>query len=96
MHRSHEARDLTVENRKLRGVHFAMEHLTASAKALLNGGPDHSPIHARDKHVIVVGGGDTGTDCVATAMRQGCKSLTQIEIMARPPMDRAADDPWPE
>ena len=91
-----QARDLTVANRKLRGVHFAMEYLTASTKALLNGGPDHSPIHARDKHVIVVGGGDTGTDCVATAIRQGCKSLTQIEIMARPPMDRAADNPWPE
>jgi glutamate synthase (NADPH/NADH) small chain len=91
-----QARDLTVENRKLQGVHFAMEYLTASTKALLNGGPDHSPIHARDRHVVVVGGGDTGTDCVATAMRQGCKSLTQIEIMAQPPLDRAADNPWPE
>ncbi len=91
-----QARDLNVENRKLQGVHFAMEYLTQSTKALLNGGPDHSPIHARDKHVVVVGGGDTGTDCVATAMRQGCKSLTQIEIMARPPMERAADNPWPE
>src|SRR5579885_3243046 len=89
-------RDLAVENRKLRGVHFAMDYLTASTKALLNGGPDHSPIHARDKHVVVVGGGDTGTDCVATAMRQGCKSLTQIEIMPQPPMERAADNPWPE
>ena len=91
-----QARDLAVANRKLQGVHFAMEYLTASTKALLNGGPDHSPIHARDKHVIVVGGGDTGTDCVATAMRQGCKSLTQIEIMPQPPMDRAGDNPWPE
>ncbi|HUA23860.1 MAG TPA: glutamate synthase subunit beta [Steroidobacteraceae bacterium] len=91
-----QARDLTVENRKLQGVHFAMDYLTASTKALLNGGPDHSPIHARDKHVVVVGGGDTGTDCVATAMRQGCKSLTQIEIMSQPPMERADDNPWPE
>jgi glutamate synthase (NADPH) small chain len=91
-----QARDLTVENRKLQGVHFAMEYLTASTKALLNGGPDHSPIHARGRHVVVVGGGDTGTDCVATAMRQGCKSLTQIEIMAQPPLERAADNPWPE
>jgi glutamate synthase (NADPH) small chain len=91
-----QARDLAVENRKLQGVHFAMDYLTASTKALLNGGPDHSPLHARDKHVVVVGGGDTGTDCVATAMRQGCKSLTQIEIMPRPPMERADDNPWPE
>ena len=91
-----QPRDLTVENRKLQGVHFAMEYLTASTKALLNGGADHSPIQARGKDVVVVGGGDTGTDCVATAMRQGCKSLTQLEIMARPPMDRAADNPWPE
>ena len=91
-----QARDLPVENRRLDGVHFAMEYLTASTKALLNGGPDHSPIHARGKHVIVVGGGDTGTDCVATAMRQGCKSLTQIEILPRPPTERAADNPWPE
>ena len=91
-----QARDLAVANRKLRGVHFAMEYLTASTKSLLNGGPDHSPIHARGKHVVVVGGGDTGTDCVATAMRQGCKSLTQIEIMAQPPMERADDNPWPE
>jgi glutamate synthase (NADPH/NADH) small chain len=91
-----QPRDLTVENRKLRGVHFAMDYLTASTKSLLNGGPDHSPIHARGKHVVVVGGGDTGTDCVATAMRQGCKSLTQIEIMPQPPVERAPDNPWPE
>jgi glutamate synthase (NADPH/NADH) small chain len=73
-----------------------MDYLTASTKSLLNGGADHSPIHARGKDVIVIGGGDTGTDCVATAMRQGCKSLTQLEIMQQPPMDRAADNPWPE
>jgi glutamate synthase (NADPH) small chain len=91
-----QARDLQVEGRKLEGVHFAMEYLTASTKALLNGGADHAPIHARDKDVIVLGGGDTGTDCVGTAMRQGCRSLTQIEILPRPPMDRAPDNPWPE
>ncbi|MGH9807627.1 MAG: glutamate synthase subunit beta, partial [Terriglobia bacterium] len=90
------ARDLPVDGRNLKGVHFAMEYLTASTKALLNGGPDHTPIHARDRHVIVIGGGDTGTDCVGTAMRQGCKSLTQIEILPQPPLDRAADNPWPE
>ena len=89
-------RDLPVDGRNLAGVHFAMDYLTESTKALLNGGPNHSPIQARDKDVIVIGGGDTGTDCVATAMRQGCRSLTQLEIMQQPPMDRAADNPWPE
>ena len=64
--------------------------------ALLNGGADHSPIHARGKDVIVIGGGDTGTDCVGTALRHGCRSVTQIEIMARPPVERASDNPWPE
>ena len=91
-----QARDLTVTGRNLQGVHFAMEYLCASTKAILDGGPDLCPIHARDRHVIVIGGGDTGTDCVATAMRQGCRSLTQIEILPRPPMERADDNPWPE
>jgi glutamate synthase (NADPH/NADH) small chain len=91
-----QPRDLSADGRKLAGVHFAMEYLTASTKSLLNGGADHSPIHARDRHVVVLGGGDTGTDCVGTAMRQGCRSLTQAEILPRPPMDRAEDNPWPE
>jgi glutamate synthase (NADPH/NADH) small chain len=91
-----QPRDLAVEGRDLRGVHLAMEYLTASTRALLNGGADHSPIHARGKDVVVIGGGDTGTDCVGTALRQGCRSVTQIEIMARPPVERAADNPWPE
>ncbi len=89
-------RDLQVDGRNLQGVHFAMDYLTASTQALLNGGADASPIHARDLDVVVIGGGDTGTDCVGTAMRQGCKSLTQFEIMPTPPMDRAMDNPWPE
>jgi len=89
-------RDLAVQGRALKGVHFAMEYLTASTRALLNSGADHSVIHARGKHVVVVGGGDTGTDCVGTAMRQGCKSLVQLEILAQPPVDRADDNPWPE
>jgi glutamate synthase (NADPH) small chain len=91
-----QPRDLPVEGRSLEGVHFAMDYLTASTKALLNGGADHSPIHGRDRDVVVIGGGDTGTDCVGTAMRQGCRSLAQFEIMPKPPMDRAADNPWPE
>jgi len=91
-----QPRDLPVEGRDLSGVHFAMEYLTASTRALLDGGPDQCPIHARGKDVVVIGGGDTGTDCVGTALRQGCRSLLQIEIMARPPVERAADNPWPE
>jgi glutamate synthase (NADPH/NADH) small chain len=91
-----QPRDLPVEGRNLAGVHFAMDYLTANTRALLDGGSDSSPIHARGKDVVVIGGGDTGTDCVATAMRHGCRSLTQIEILARPPDERAADNPWPE
>jgi glutamate synthase (NADPH) small chain len=89
-------RDLPIEGRDLEGVHFAMDYLTASTKALLNGGADHSPLHARGKDVVVIGGGDTGTDCVATALRQGCRSLVQFEILPKPPADRAVDNPWPE
>jgi glutamate synthase (NADPH/NADH) small chain len=91
-----QARDLAATGRNLAGVHFAMEYLTASTKALLSGAPEASPIHAGGRHVIVIGGGDTGSDCVGTAMRQGCKSLSQIEIMPCPPMERASDNPWPE
>ncbi len=89
-------RDLPIEGRGLQGVHFAMEYLTANTKALLNGGPDHAPIHARGKDVIVIGGGDTGTDCVGSSMRQGAKSVTQIEILPRPPDERQPGNPWPE
>jgi glutamate synthase (NADPH/NADH) small chain len=91
-----QPRDLPIEGRSLKGVHFAMEYLTVNTQSLLNGGADHSPIHARGKDVVVIGGGDTGTDCVGTAMRHGCKSLVQIEILPKPPQDRAADNPWPE
>ena len=91
-----QPRDLPIEGRQLQGVHFAMEFLTANTKALLNGGTDHSPIHARGKDVVVIGGGDTGTDCVGTSLRHGCRSITQIEILPRPPLERQADNPWPE
>ena len=91
-----QPRDLPVEGRNLNGVHFAMEYLTANTTAVLAGNPDASSIHARGKDVVVIGGGDTGTDCVGSAMRQGCKSLLQIEILPKPPMERAADNPWPE
>jgi glutamate synthase (NADPH/NADH) small chain len=87
-------RDLRVEGRELGGVHYAMDFLTANTKALL-GGPA-TPISAAGKNVIVIGGGDTGTDCVGTAIRQGAKSVTQLEILPRPPETRAADNPWPQ
>src|SRR6185503_5454756 len=89
-------RDLPVEGRQLKGVHFAMDFLTASTQSVLRGKPEDSAITAQGKDVLVLGGGDTGTDCVGTSMRQGCRSLTQLEIMAMPPMDRAEDNPWPE
>jgi glutamate synthase (NADPH/NADH) small chain len=91
-----QPRDLPVEGRTLKGVHFAMDYLTASTQGVLGGKPDKSAIHAKGRHVIVIGGGDTGTDCVGTAVRHGCKSLVQFEIMDKPPMDRAQDNPWPE
>jgi glutamate synthase (NADPH) small chain len=90
-----QPRDLPIEGRELKGVHFAMEFLTANTKAVLaNEGP--SPINAEGKDVIVIGGGDTGTDCVGTSMRHGCKSLIQIEILPKPAMERQANNPWPE
>ncbi|HEU5081363.1 MAG TPA: glutamate synthase subunit beta [Opitutaceae bacterium] len=89
-------RDLPIEGRNLKGVHFAMEYLTANTKAVLGGDPTKVAISAAGKDVIVIGGGDTGTDCVGSSMRQGCRSVTQIEILPKPPMDRAADNPWPE
>jgi len=91
-----QPRDLPVEGRGLPGVHFAMEFLSANTAAVLAGNADNTPLHARGKDVVVIGGGDTGTDCVGTAMRHGCRSLVQIEILPKPPLERAADNPWPE
>jgi glutamate synthase (NADPH/NADH) small chain len=88
-------RDLSVENRHLPGIHFAMEFLRANTQNVLDGSsPDF--ISAKDKDVIVIGGGDTGTDCVATALRHGCRSLVQFEILPQPPFERAANNPWPQ
>jgi len=89
-------RDLKVEGRELKGVHFAMDFLTESTQSVLRNAPESAAISAKGKDVLVLGGGDTGTDCVGTSMRQGCRTLKQLEIMAMPPMDRAADNPWPE
>jgi glutamate synthase (NADPH/NADH) small chain len=91
------ARDLKVPGRELGAIHYAMEFLTLSAKSLLDSGfADGNYISAKDRNVVVIGGGDTGTDCVGTAMRHGCKSLVQLEILPRPPDERAADNPWPQ
>jgi glutamate synthase (NADPH/NADH) small chain len=89
-------RDLPIEGRHLKGVHFAMEFLQANTQNLLDNRGNDARISAADKDVMVIGGGDTGTDCVGTAMRHGCKSLVQLEILPRPPMERARDNPWPE
>jgi glutamate synthase (NADPH) small chain len=92
-----KARDLPIPGRQLQGVHFAMEFLHANTKSLLDSDhEDGNYISARDRHVIVLGGGDTGTDCVGTALRHQCKSLVQFEILPRPPETRPPDNPWPE
>jgi len=92
-----QPRDLPIEGRELKGIHFAMEFLRANTKSLLDSElKDGNYISARDKDVIVIGGGDTGTDCVGTTMRHGCRSLTQFEILPQPPLERAPDNPWPQ
>src|SRR2546421_11743456 len=89
-------RDLPIEGRPLQGIHFAMEFLTANTRSLLDGQRNGNYISAAGRDVVVIGGGDTGTDCVGTAMRHGCKTLLQVEILPQPPMERARDNPWPE
>jgi glutamate synthase (NADPH/NADH) small chain len=89
-------RDLPIAGRDLRGVHFAMEFLHANTKSLLDGQQNGNYISAAGRDVMVIGGGDTGTDCVGTAMRHRCKSLVQVEILPQPPPERAGDNPWPE
>ncbi len=86
-------RDLMIEGRQFGGIHFAMEFLTGNTKAVLDG---QEFSLAKGKDVVVIGGGDTGTDCCGTSLRQGCQSLVQLEIMPQPPAQRAADNPWPQ
>ncbi len=90
-------RDLPIEGREFGNVHFAMDFLHANTKSLLDSQhEDGEYISAEGLDVIVIGGGDTGTDCVGTSLRHGCKSVQQFEIMPRPPDSRAANNPWPE
>ena len=80
------ARDLTIPGRESSNIHFAMDFLTQNTKSLLDSSlSDGNYIDAKDKDVIVIGGGDTGTDCIATAIRHGCKNMVNMEIMSKPP-----------
>ena len=88
-------RDLNVPGRELRGVYQAMEYLPIANK-VQEGDFSDPAINAEGKHVVIIGGGDTGADCLGTAHRQGAKSVTQLEIMPRPPEDRAPSNPWPQ
>jgi glutamate synthase (NADPH) small chain len=88
-------RDLPIPGRELTGIHQAMEYLPL-ANRVQEGDMASSPIDAHGKHVVIIGGGDTGADCLGTALRQGAASVTQLEIMPRPPEDRAESNPWPQ
>lgn len=92
-------RDLPIEGRDLKNIHFAMEFLGPNTKEIWDikeGKSKQFTELAKDKHVIIIGGGDTGTDCVGTSIRHGCKTVTQLEIMPKPPEERAPNNPWPE
>ncbi len=92
-----QARDLPAENRDAKGIYPAMDFLTSNTKSLLDSGqPDQSDLSAKGKNVIVIGGGDTGTDCIGTSLRQGAKSIINFELMSSPPEDRSDNNPWPE
>ena len=90
-------RDIKAEGRDAKGIYFAVDFLTSVTKSLLDSNfEDHAYIDAKGKHVVVIGGGDTGNDCVGTSIRLGAKSVTQLEMMPKPPAERAANNPWPE
>jgi len=90
-------RDLPIPGRDLKGVHFAMEFLGKNTKSLLDSAhSDEAFISAKGKKVVVIGGGDTGTDCIGTSLRHGCTQLVNFELMDRPPVERADDNPWPQ
>lgn len=90
-------RDLNAEGRELNGIHFAVEYLSKNTKSLLDSNlEDSNYINSKDKDVVVIGGGDTGTDCVGTSLRHGCKSVIQLEIMPKPSKERQVNNPWPQ
>ncbi|KAF8042872.1 hypothetical protein BT93_A1255 [Corymbia citriodora subsp. variegata] len=90
-------RDLPVPGRELSGVHFAMEFLHANTKSLLDSNlEDGNYISAKGKKVVVIGGGDTGTDCIATSIRHGCSRMVNLELLSKPPEKRAPGNPWPQ
>lgn len=90
-------RDISVPGRDSENIYFAVDYLTSVTKSLLDSQfKDGKAISAKGKHVLVIGGGDTGNNCVGTAIRQGAKSVTQLEMMAKPPVCRAASNPWPQ
>lgn len=93
---STSSRDLNVPGRELKGIHFAMDYLPEQTKAVLTRGATPVPISAAGKHVVVIGGGDTGADCVGTAVRQGAKSIHQLELLPQPPADRTNEMRWPQ
>ena len=89
-------RDLPIDGREFNGVHFAMDFLSANTKSLLDSDlQDGNHISAKDKDVIVIGGGDTGTDCIGTSLRHGCKSLVNFELFPNSPESRDPNNPWP-
>ncbi len=90
-------RDIKAEGRDAEGIYFAVDFLKATTKSLIKTNlADGDYISAKYKDVVVIGGGDTGNDCVGTCMRHGAKSVTQLEMMPKPPVERAPDNPWPE
>ena len=90
-------RDINAPGRDANGIYFAVDFLTSTTKSLLDSGlQDGKYISAKNKNVIVIGGGDTGNDCQGTALRQGCTDLVALEMMPQPPKERAASNPWPE
>ena len=89
-------RDLKAENRDIKGIYFAVDFLKSTTKALLDNKLQSGFISAKDKDVIIVGGGDTGNDCVGTCIRHGCKTVTQLEMMPKLPDSRAVTNPWPQ
>jgi glutamate synthase (NADPH/NADH) small chain len=88
-------RDLSIPGRQLQGIHFAMDFLTQQNRRVAGRTVTHEAIHAGGKNVVVLGGGDTGSDCVGTSNRHGARSVTQIEILNRPPEERTDATPWP-